>query len=159
MRWPPWASNSPQQQSDDEPHNASSIIFPSTSSSSSSHNDHKKPILDWRAFTEARTLLPTAILTTAILSIVHIRRRYLRRFPDAISISPKYLRQRSLLGQVTSVGDGDNFRIFHTPGGRLAGWGWLPWKKVPTARKDLRDNTVRHYLPTYLPTSLLPRRQ
>ncbi|PKY04842.1 nuclease domain protein [Aspergillus campestris IBT 28561] len=145
MRWPPWASNTPQQQSDNEPHNASSSIFSSFSSSTpSNQNDENKHtnILDWRAFTEPRTLLPTAILTTAILSIVHFRRRYLRRFPDAISISPKYLRQRSLLGQVTSVGDGDNFRIFHTPGGRLAGWGWLPWKKVPTLRKELRDNTI-----------------
>jgi hypothetical protein len=47
---------------------------------------------------------------------------------------------------VTSVGDGDNFRIFHTPGGRLAGWGWLLWKRVPRGKKELRDNTVRNAL-------------
>jgi hypothetical protein len=23
------------------------------------------------------------------------------------------------------------------------GWGWLPGRKIPTARKDLKDKTVR----------------
>jgi hypothetical protein len=40
------------------------------------------------------------------------------------------------------VGDGDNFRVFHTPGGRLAGWGWLPWRRVPKEKKDLKNKTV-----------------
>lgn len=90
-----------------------------------------------------RTLVPTLVLTSGILLAVRFHRSYLRRIPDAPSISSSYLRRRSVFGQVTSVGDGDNFRIFHTPGGRLAGWGWLPWKKVPTNKKDLKDNTVR----------------
>ena len=96
---------------------------------------------DWAAFTEARTLIPTLVLTGSILAAVRIRRR-LRRFPDATSISSSFFRQRSIFGEVTSVGDGDNFRLYHTPGGRLTGWGWLPWKKVPTSRKDLKDKTV-----------------
>jgi endonuclease YncB( thermonuclease family) len=41
---------------------------------------------------------------------------------------------------VTSVGDGDNFRFFHTPGGRLAGWGWL--RSIPTDKKALRNQTI-----------------
>lgn len=100
---------------------------------------------DWAAFKEPRTLLPTLILTGSILTLVRLHRRYLRRFPDASSISPSFFRKRSLFGRVTSVGDGDNFRMFHTPGGKLAGWGWLPWKKVPTLKKELKDKTVlRH---------------
>jgi hypothetical protein len=43
---------------------------------------------------------------------------------------------------VTSVGDGDNFRIYHTPGGRLAGWGWLPGRRIPMDKKELKDQTV-----------------
>ena len=97
--------------------------------------------IDWAAFKEPRTLIPTVILTGSILALVRIRRR-LRRFNDASSISPAFIRKRSLFGQVTSVGDGDNFRMYHTPGGKLAGWGWLPWKKVPTSKKDLKDKTV-----------------
>lgn len=116
--------------------------------SSESTNDDKQTnsnnsILDWKAFTELRTLVPTLILTSGILLTIRFHRSYLRRIPDAPSISPSFLRRRSVFGHVTSVGDGDNFRVFHTPGGRLAGWGWLPWKKVPTAKKGLKDNTVR----------------
>lgn len=96
---------------------------------------------DWAAFKETRTLIPTVILTGSILALVRLRRRF-RRFPDASSISPAFIRKRSLFGRVTSVGDGDNFRMYHTPGGKLAGWGWLPWKKVPTSKKDLKDKTV-----------------
>lgn len=41
------------------------------------------------------------------------------------------------------MGDGDGFRLFHMPGGRLTGWEWLPWRKVPERRAGLKDNTVR----------------
>ncbi|KAL4907538.1 putative endonuclease lcl3 [Aspergillus multicolor] len=105
-------------------------------------NTDSEVLLDWAAFTEPRTLIPTLILTSAILSAASFHRSYLRRFPDAPSIDAAYFRRRSILGKVTSVGDGDNFRIFHTPGGRLAGWGWLPWKRIPKGKKELRDNTV-----------------
>ncbi|PWY86993.1 nuclease domain protein [Aspergillus heteromorphus CBS 117.55] len=120
MRWPPWFTHEPEPPP----------------------NDTQAPLTDWRAFTEPRTLIPTAILTTGILGAVYVHRNYLRRFPTAASISPSFLRRRSILGRVTSVGDGDNFRIYHTPGGRLAGWGWLPWKKVPVSRRDLKDETI-----------------
>lgn len=124
------------------------------------HNHPSKPtprgwdsclsITDWSVWIDPQTIIPTAILTTTILAAFRIHRR-LRRFPDAVSISPSYFRQRSLFGRVTSVGDGDNFRMYHTPGGRLAGWGWLPWKKVPTTKKQLKDNTVSTPQPAILP--------
>lgn len=98
--------------------------------------------LHWSSFTEPQNLIPTVLLTGGILFVVHVQRRYLRRFPEAADITSSYFRQRSLLGRVTSVGDGDNFRIYHTPGGRLVGWGWLPWMKVPTSKKELKDRTV-----------------
>lgn len=149
MRWPPWSSES----TNDEQKHTSNSWFSSAANDPSS-------VLDWAAFTEPRTLVPTLVLTSGILLGVRFHRKYLRRIRDAPSISSSYLRRRSIFGQVTSVGDGDNFRIFHTPGGRLAGWGWLPWKKVPTAKKDLKDNTVRHtlHLPAFRPlASILDR--
>lgn len=152
MRWPPWASEQQQQQ---QQANDESLTASLSSTASTKASDLKKSFssLDWTAFAEPRTLLSTAILTTAILGAARIHRRYLRRFPDATSISPWYFRKRSLLGKVTSVGDGDNFRLYHTPGGRLFGWGWLPWKKVPTAKKDLRDKTVGFSLSLHFPRS------
>ncbi|KAJ5630087.1 Nuclease (SNase-like) OB-fold [Penicillium herquei] len=134
MRWPPWSSKSPN---DDTQQNTSSASSSSTSTPQSSKNT-----LDWSAFIELRTLVPTVLLTSGILIGVRLHRSYLRRVPDAPSISSSWLRRRSVFGKVTSVGDGDNFRIYHTPGGRLAGWGWLPWKKVPTTKKELKDKTI-----------------
>ena len=45
---------------------------------------------------------------------------------------------------VTAVGDGDNFRLYHTPGGRLVGWGWFPGRCVADYdRKRLKDQTIQ----------------
>lgn len=57
-------------------------------------------------------------------------------------MQPVFYRKRSLFGTVTRVGDGDNFHLYHTPGGRLAGWGWLPWRKVPEKPGDLKNRTI-----------------
>ncbi|PYH50036.1 thermonuclease family protein [Aspergillus saccharolyticus JOP 1030-1] len=132
MRWPPWAPKTPPTEPEQEARTAAN--------NDPRHNYTN--LIDWNAFTEPRTLIATSILTTGILGAVSLHGRYFRWFPDAVSISPSYLRRRSLLGRVTSVGDGDNFRMYHTPGGRLAGWGWLPWKKIPTSKKELRDKTI-----------------
>ncbi|KAF7157460.1 hypothetical protein CNMCM5623_001721 [Aspergillus felis] len=145
MRWPPWASDSQAQQQTAKhasEHDERQAAVSSPKTSKSKDWESSVTAIDWAAFTEARTIIPTLILTSGFLGAFYIHRRYLRRFPDAVSITPSYFRRRSLLGQVTSVGDGDNFRIYHTPGGRLAGWGWLPWKKIPTSKKELRDKTV-----------------
>lgn len=97
---------------------------------------------DWKHFLEVRQLVPAVVGATTILFCVHLYKRYLRRIPSTEFIKPTFFRKRSLFGTVTSVGDGDNFRLFHTPGGRLAGWGWLPWRRVPDKREDLKDKTV-----------------
>lgn len=93
-----------------------------------------------RQFTELSTLFPTIVLTTLSIGAYGFYRSYLRRIPAAGHISPSFFRRRSIFGKVTSVGDGDNFRIYHTPGGRLAGWGL--WRKVPDDKKELQHQTV-----------------
>ncbi len=75
------------------------------------------------------------------LGALHIYVNYFRRIPSASYIRPSFFRKRSLFGRVTRVGDGDNFHLFHTPGGRFVGWGWL--RKVPENRKQLKERTVR----------------
>ena len=124
MRWPPWSSN----QSDDEKDN---VKWTETLNAT-----------NWSHYKDPRNIAPVIVLTGTCLFSAHIYRSYLRRIPQAVSIRPSFWRRRSLFGKVTSVGDGDNFRIFHTPGGRLAGWGWLPWRMVPTKREMLKDKTV-----------------
>ncbi|KAJ4987404.1 nuclease domain containing protein [Stagonosporopsis vannaccii] len=91
---------------------------------------------------EPRTLIPSLALTVTTVAGVRLYKTYLRRIPTVNHIKPNYFRRRSLYGQVTSVGDADNFRLYHTPGGRLAGWGWLPWKTVPTKRDQLMKQTL-----------------
>ncbi|PTU23380.1 hypothetical protein P175DRAFT_0499927 [Aspergillus ochraceoroseus IBT 24754] len=142
MRWPPWASESQVPANDNDDRDQQQQQQDQTLSPTKPPPSKPDPAINWASFIEPRTLVPTIILTTAILSAVQIHRRYLRRFRDAPSVPQTYFRRRSVFGKVTSVGDGDNFRIYHTPGGRLAGWGWLPWKKVPTSKKELRDNTI-----------------
>ncbi|KAF2154642.1 SNase-domain-containing protein [Myriangium duriaei CBS 260.36] len=88
----------------------------------------------------ATIVLPSLALTTTTLLGIRFYKHNLRRIPTAPFIPPRVFRRRSLYGYVTSVGDGDNFRLFHTPGGRLAGWGILPFR--------------RHHLP--LPPSARP---
>ncbi|ODQ56535.1 putative nuclease [Saitoella complicata NRRL Y-17804] len=87
------------------------------------------------------TVLHTAILTSAVLGSVYFWRRNLRRFPTANHVTPELIaRKKPLVGYVTSVGDGDNFRFYHTPGGWLTGWHWL--RKIPTGQKALKDQTI-----------------
>lgn len=85
-------------------------------------------------------LLLAGISTSAILSF-RFYKRYLRRIRTYLDLTPAIVDgQRPLYGKVTRVGDGDNFRFYHTPGGILMGWGWL--RQVPTTRSELKDETL-----------------
>ena len=157
MRWPsfwePSTDNDPSkrnagEKSGDVPHSISSAAIPAQSHPASklSKSTDWNSILtahDWQAYTEARNLIPIVLLTSACIGFYAFYQSYLRRIPAAGNISPGFFRRRSILGRVTSVGDGDNFRVYHTPGGWLTGWGWLPWRRVPVEKKELKNKTVR----------------
>ncbi|RMD39223.1 hypothetical protein DV735_g5907, partial [Chaetothyriales sp. CBS 134920] len=98
--------------------------------------------VDRNVLTEPQTILAAVALSAAFLGARRVYVSYLRRVPEAKDISRTWLQKRSILGTVTSVGDGDNFRLYHTPGGRLAGWGWLPGRRVPTAKSQLKGQTI-----------------
>lgn len=88
-----------------------------------------------------KVLLLSAGITTSAIFGYRFYRRYLCRVNTYLDLTTDILdNQRSLYGKVTRVGDGDNFRFFHTPGGILAGWGWL--RKIPTTRSGLKDQTL-----------------
>jgi hypothetical protein len=84
----------------------------------------------------AREWAPVVLFPLAGMAALQIYANYVRRIPGSAYVRPNFFRNRSIFGRVTSVGDGDNFHLFHTPGGRLLGWGWL--RKVPEARKELK---------------------
>lgn len=115
----------------------------STTTSSSDDNKDNRAATALARFTDSEVLLPTAILTGTTLGGFYVYKRYLRRIPSINYIKPNYYRKRSLFGTVVSVGDADNFRIFHTPGGRLTGWGWLPGRSIPRTSKEYASKTVR----------------
>ncbi|KAF9766170.1 putative endonuclease lcl3 [Fusarium sp. DS 682] len=91
-------------------------------------------------FDAAREWAPVVLFPLAGMAALQIYANYLRRIPGSAYVRPNFFRNRSIFGRVTSVGDGDNFHLFHTPGGRMLGWGWL--RKIPEARKELKDRTI-----------------
>ncbi|KAK6531917.1 putative endonuclease lcl3 [Orbilia ellipsospora] len=87
-------------------------------------------------------ILPSVATATTTIALIYVYRNFLKRYPDTNSIPPHFFRRKGLYGKVVSVGDADNFRMYHTPGGKWAGWGWLPGRKVPESRKELKGQTI-----------------
>ncbi|KAK9368379.1 hypothetical protein V1509DRAFT_623901 [Lipomyces kononenkoae] len=89
------------------------------------------------------TILESSMLTGTVLLCYAFYSRYLRRFPTALSIPQSlYAQGRTLSGRVVFVGDGDNFRLYHTPGGVFAGWDWL--RQVPYEHYWYPSTSVMH---------------
>lgn len=68
--------------------------------------------------------------------------RYGRRIKNTDWITPGYFeKNRWIRGVVTSVGDADNFRFFHTPS--FGGWRWpFKFRQIPTSNKELVNQTL-----------------
>ena len=126
--------------------------WPWAGTSDNSSRDERKPsktvettvigLGDWRTYLDPTVLVATAVLTGTVFAGRRLYVLYFRRIAGAAAITSDFWRKRSLFGTVTSVGDGDGFRLFLTPGGRLTGWGWLPGRRVPHGNA-LKENTVR----------------
>lgn len=83
---------------------------------------------------------PIGLTVVGTLAAFGFYQHYLRRFPTSANVQESFFRRRTLFGKATSVGDGDGFHLFHTPGGRLAGWGWL--RRIPKTRTDRKGQTI-----------------
>ena len=102
--------------------------------------DDKQKVTINRLYSQEVILL-SLILSGSTFGLFAGYSRYLKQITKATEV-PKYIfKKRWLYGRVTSVGDGDNFHFFHTPGGILGGWGWL--RKVPKLPKS--DNVNRFF--------------
>jgi hypothetical protein len=141
MVWPFGASDSSNRaHEDDQPKQQKRPI--SWADSLSSNPEDVGPLA------AAKAWAPMVGFSLVGLAALQLYANYLRRIPGAAYVRPNFFRNRSLFGKVTSVGDGDNFHLFHTPGGRAVGWGWL--RKVPETRKELKGRTVRAPPNSYL---------
>ncbi|KKY14420.1 putative nuclease domain-containing protein [Phaeomoniella chlamydospora] len=150
MRWPNFWGYSPRGDGENDSENPPSIskriatrlpdVDPNKSSKLPIADELLTTIITPSTYTNPSVLVPTVLLTTVLLSTISLSRRYLTHFPSASHIPPSFFRTRSLFGRVTSVGDADNFRLYHTPGGRLAGWGWL--RHIPSIT-DPKTSTKR----------------
>lgn len=116
MPWRFWAKA--DHQSGDDKQSAATDIVPSVSSAPSSPASASR-------FTPAQTIAVSLLTTGTVLGLIRLYKSSLRRIPTIAHLKPNHFHNRSLYGYVTRVGDGDNFHFFHTPGGKLAGWGWL----------------------------------
>ncbi|SCU93749.1 LANO_0E04698g1_1 [Lachancea nothofagi CBS 11611] len=85
----------------------------------------------------SRALLLSVLLTGSILTGYALFNKHLKQYTRATQIPLSAFRKKWLYGKVTAVGDGDNFHLFHTPGGIWGGWGWL--RKVPKLDKVDED--------------------
>lgn len=159
MRWPDWLSSKSSSSHDEGPDSPSSRksagwldpLTSITATASPASPKASKPPVSWTDslnathWTSAEILVPTVVLTATTLAAFKIYTVYLRRIPQATFITPPALQgNRSIFGYVTSVGDGDTFRLYHTPGGRLLGWGWLWGRRVAEFdRGKLKEQTIQ----------------
>ncbi|KAA1467022.1 hypothetical protein DENSPDRAFT_831977 [Dentipellis sp. KUC8613] len=103
---------------------------------------------DWSLKLPQTDLPPEALLVAAFvlggataIAAGAVYKRFFKRIPNSEWITPDILAHRRWIkGTVTSVGDADNFRLYHTPG---IGWRWpFKFRRVPTASRDLRSQTI-----------------
>lgn len=139
MQWPSWVPfgsrppSSNESKADDSTPLSETLGTWETSLNKTDHTH----------YTSTQTITISAVTTLTTLALIRLYKTYLRRIPTVEYLKPGLLRRRSIYGYVTRVGDGDNFHLFHTPGGRLMGWGWIPGRRVQTLKgKQLKDRTV-----------------
>jgi endonuclease YncB( thermonuclease family) len=138
MPWSDWLWSFGTRNSDDQTKRVPSIepLLPQTEHSSTSSRTARTYSL-----TEVTGIVALTVGST--IGTAWLYRSYLRRIPNIDHIQPHVWRKRSLYGYVTRVGDGDNFHLYHTPGGRLAGWGWMSGRKVHDLKPaELKGQTI-----------------
>ncbi|TKA82854.1 hypothetical protein B0A55_00967 [Friedmanniomyces simplex] len=144
MQWPDWLWTRHSKRTDDTTREAiSSDDKPPSKAASRGSWATNLNSTDWSHYTTPQTITACVVTTATTLALIRLYKTYLRRIPTVNYLKPGLFRRRSLYGYVTSVGDADNFHLFHTPGGRLAGWGWLRGRKVQEMGKaQLKGKTV-----------------
>ena len=134
MPWPSWAfwRHDPPDPPSDDPKHERPAAPPRTKSTSWDTTLNKT---DWSHYTTFQTIAISSVTTATTFALYLLYKKYVRRVPNAASIKPDSFHKASYYGFVTRVGDGDGFHFFHTPGGRLMGWGWAPGRRTADIMK------------------------
>ncbi len=105
-------------------------------------NEKDKKDLSDETTSNVKALFYGASAAIAVIYGHKFYKRVLCRVPTSLDIPKRTYRHRYLYGKVTSVGDGDNFRFYHLPGGYRGGWGWI--RKIPEINKfkELKGQTI-----------------
>ncbi|EJF60231.1 nuclease [Dichomitus squalens] len=143
MPWLPWGSSSSSQPPPPKPQTTQERVDQYTKRLQSQIESlqEQDPQAILTSFNAQLAQLPPYLLLAlgAALGLGTRRAyvRYLKRLPNGEWVTPDITQsKRWIKGYVTSVGDADNFRLYHTPG-----IGWLS-RAIPTKRKDLTDQTL-----------------
>lgn len=78
-------------------------------------------------------VLLSVLLTSTLMGGYLLHQNHLKRIRNSSCVPASFMRKKHLKGFVTSVGDGDNFHFYHTPGGKLLGWGIF--RELPPVNK------------------------
>ncbi|CAG8732981.1 7015_t:CDS:2, partial [Acaulospora colombiana] len=101
------------------------------------------PISDAWSRTPDAAKLGLAMVGGSLITFGGIRvyKGFFKRIRNSEQVSSSdFEKKRWIKGVVTSVGDADNFRLYHTPG---FGWNWpLKFRRVPSSAKDLKEETL-----------------
>ena len=122
---------------------SSSPASSSSSSASSSSSPNLSKLIDPSSLETLRIVGLAIALSLGAGASLYIYQNVFKRVRTAGDLTPSILGgKRKLFGRCVSVGDGDNFRFFHTPGGRLAGWDIFRF--IPQNRKILVKQGTIH---------------
>ncbi|KAG6850386.1 hypothetical protein H0H93_013941 [Arthromyces matolae] len=133
LPWP-WNSKTP---------NPSTTQSPELLQSNDDANDiHERQITRLGAIPPRLLALTSfALGASTALTTVFLYTKYGQRIRNSDWVAADMFKQRRWIrGVVTSVGDADNFRLYHTP---FIGYRWpLKFRKIPTTAKELKDETL-----------------
>lgn len=87
---------------------------------------------------DTKIVIPAALLAVSFIALHRFYVKHLTRYKTSSHIPQNLLesKRHRLSGVITSVGDGDNFRLFHTP------FLYSSVNSVPKERKKLVGETI-----------------
>ncbi|KAF8503878.1 hypothetical protein JB92DRAFT_2739261 [Gautieria morchelliformis] len=94
-----------------------------------------------KSFATPQVATAFALGSLSTVGVIALRTRCFKRIPTSDWVHPRVIAKKKWIkGVVTSVGDGDGFRLYHTPG---PFWTWpLKLRRVPVTAKELKDETI-----------------